>query len=305
MKRLLDELVEKNRHLANKGRVADYIPALKKANPEDLGICIIDMKEKTYTSGDYKTKFTIQSISKTISLMLAIMDNGAEEVFKKVGMEPTGDAFNSMYKLETEGVSKPLNPMINAGAIAIASLIKGENSEEKFARLLNLFRKITCNEKLDLNEEVYISEKRTGHKNRAMAYLLKDMGVLKGDVEEVLDVYFKQCSIEVDCIDIANIGLFLANRGKILTTGEVVTTDHIARIVKTFMVTCGMYNSSGEFAIRVGIPAKSGVAGGIMASVPHRMGIGIYGPALDEKGNSVAGYGLIEDLSRKLNLSIF
>jgi len=305
VKRLLDELVEKNRHLANKGRVADYIPALKKANPEDLGICIIDMKEKTYTSGDYKTKFTIQSISKTISLMLAIMDNGAEEVFKKVGMEPTGDAFNSMYKLETEGVSKPLNPMINAGAIAIASLIKGENSEEKFVRLLNLFRKITCNEKLDLNEEVYISEKRTGHKNRAMAYLLKDMGVLKGDVEEVLDVYFKQCSIEVDCIDIANIGLFLANRGKILTTGEVVTTDHIARIVKTFMVTCGMYNSSGEFAIRVGIPAKSGVAGGIMASVPHRMGIGIYGPALDEKGNSVAGYGLIEDLSRKLNLSIF
>lgn len=305
MKRLLDELVEKNRHLANKGRVADYIPALKKANPEDLGICIIDMKEKTYTSGDYKTKFTIQSISKTISLMLAIMDNGVEEVFKKVGMEPTGDAFNSMYKLETEGVSKPLNPMINAGAIAIASLIKGENSEEKFVRLLNLFRKITCNEKLDLNEEVYISEKRTGHKNRAMAYLLKDMGVLKGDVEEVLDVYFKQCSIEVDCIDIANIGLFLANRGKILTTGEVVTTDHIARIVKTFMVTCGMYNSSGEFAIRVGIPAKSGVAGGIMASVPHRMGIGIYGPALDEKGNSVAGYGLIEDLSRKLNLSIF
>ncbi|MEY8303670.1 glutaminase A [Anaerosalibacter bizertensis] len=305
MKRLLDELVEKNRHLANKGRVADYIPALKKANPEDLGICIIDMKGKTYTSGDYKTKFTIQSISKTISLMLAIMDNGAEEVFKKVGMEPTGDAFNSMYKLETEGVSKPLNPMINAGAIAIASLIKGENSEEKFVRLLNLFRKITCNEKLDLNEEVYISEKRTGHKNRAMAYLLKDMGVLKGDVEEVLDVYFKQCSIEVDCIDIANIGLFLANRGKILTTGEVVTTDHIARIVKTFMVTCGMYNSSGEFAIRVGIPAKSGVAGGIMASVPHRMGIGIYGPALDEKGNSVAGYGLIEDLSRKLNLSIF
>lgn len=305
MQRLLDELVEKNRHLANKGRVADYIPALKKANPEDLGICIIDMKEKTYTSGDYKTKFTIQSISKTISLMLAIMDNGAEEVFKKVGMEPTGDAFNSMYKLETEGVSKPLNPMINAGAIAIASLIKGENSEEKFARLLNLFRKITCNEKLDLNEEVYISEKRTGHKNRAMAYLLKDMGVLKGDVEEVLDVYFKQCSIEVDCIDIANIGLFLANRGKVLKTGEVITTDHIARIVKTFMVTCGMYNSSGEFAIRVGIPAKSGVAGGIMASVPHRMGIGIYGPALDEKGNSVAGYGLIEDLSRKLNLSIF
>ena len=233
------------------------------------------------------------------------MDNGVEKVFSKVGMEPTGDAFNSMYKLEMPDVYKPLNPMINAGAIVVTSLIKGESSEEKFERILNFFRKITCNNKLNLNEEVYLSEKETGNKNVAMAYLLKDMGILEGDVEEILDIYFKQCSIEVDCIDIANIGLFLANRGKILKTGEAITTDYIARIVKTLMVTCGMYDFSGEFAIRVGIPAKSGVSGGIMASVPHRMGIGIYGPSLDEKGNSVAGYEVLEDLSKKLNLSIF
>lgn len=305
MKKLLDELIEKNRHLTKKGKVADYIPALKKANSKDLGICIIDMKGNIYTSGEYKTKFTIQSISKTLSLMLAIMDNGVEKVFSKVGMEPTGDAFNSMYKLEMPDVYKPLNPMINAGAIVVTSLIKGESSEEKFERILNFFRKITCNNKLNLNEEVYLSEKETGNKNVAMAYLLKDMGILEGDVEEILDIYFKQCSIEVDCIDIANIGLFLANRGKILKTGEAITTDYIARIVKTLMVTCGMYDFSGEFAIRVGIPAKSGVSGGIMASVPHRMGIGIYGPSLDEKGNSVAGYEVLEDLSKKLNLSIF
>ncbi|WP_042682665.1 glutaminase A [Anaerosalibacter massiliensis] len=305
MKKLLDELIEKNRHLTKKGKVADYIPALKKANSKDLGICIIDMKGNIYTSGEYKTKFTIQSISKTLSLMLAIMDNGVEKVFSKVGMEPTGDAFNSMYKLEMPDVYKPLNPMINAGAIVVTSLIKGESSEEKFERILNFFRKTTCNNKLNLNEEVYLSEKETGNKNVAMAYLLKDMGILEGDVEEILDIYFKQCSIEVDCIDIANIGLFLANRGKILKTGEAITTDYIARIVKTLMVTCGMYDFSGEFAIRVGIPAKSGVSGGIMASVPHRMGIGIYGPSLDEKGNSVAGYEVLEDLSKKLNLSIF
>lgn len=305
MKKLLDELIEKNRHLTKKGKVADYIPALKKANSKDLGICIIDMKGNIYTSGEYKTKFTIQSISKTLSLMLAIMDNGVEKVFSKVGMEPTGDAFNSMYRLEMPDVYKPLNPMINAGAIVVTSLIKGESSEEKFERILNFFRKITCNNKLNLNEEVYLSEKETGNKNVAMAYLLKDMGILEGDVEEILDIYFKQCSIEVDCIDIANIGLFLANRGKILKTGEAITTDYIARIVKTLMVTCGMYDFSGEFAIRVGIPAKSGVSGGIMASVPHRMGIGIYGPSLDEKGNSVAGYEVLEDLSKKLNLSIF
>ncbi|EOD01610.1 glutaminase A [Caldisalinibacter kiritimatiensis] len=305
MQELIDNIVKKNSELTKKGKVADYIPALSKVNPDYLGVAVKDSKGNLYYSGDYNKKFTLQSISKTISLMLALMDNGEEKVFEKVGMEPTGDAFNSIIKLETMVPSKPLNPMINAGAIAIASLIKGKNSEEKFGRLLSLFRKISRNDKLDINEEVYLSEKRTGDRNRAMAYFMKDVGIIEEDVEEVLDVYFKQCSIEVDCVDIANIGLFLANRGIIPDTGEQITSEHIARTVKTFMVTCGMYNASGEFAIKVGVPAKSGVGGGIMAVVPHKMGIGVFGPALDEKGNSVGGYGILRDLSKEFNLSIF
>lgn len=305
MYEFLQRIVDKNKNLTSKGKVASYIPALAKANKSDLGICIKDMKSDMYVAGEYDRKFTIQSISKTVSLILALMDNGEDFVFQKVGMEPTGDAFNSIYKLEVADVAKPLNPMINAGAIEVCSLIKGNSCEEKFERLLNLFKKISGNDKLKVNEEVYLSEKKTGNRNIAMAYLLKDMGVLEGDVEETLDIYFKQCSIEVDCVDIANIGLFLANDGKIFKTGERITTSHIARIVKTFMVTCGMYDASGEFAIKVGIPAKSGVGGGIMAAVPHIMGIGIYGPALDEKGNSVGGYGVLKDLSNEFNLSIF
>lgn len=305
MQELLEKLIIKNKKLNQLGKVASYIPALKKANIEDLGACIIDMSGNKYVAGDYNKKFTIQSISKTISLVLSIIDNGEDKVFEKVGMEPTGDAFNSIIKLETVIPSKPLNPMINAGAIVVTSLIKGESKEEKFHRLLNLFRKITGNDKLNINEEVYLSEKQTGDRNRAMAYLMRDIGILEGDIEEILDVYFKQCSIEVDCIDIAKIGLFLANKGKIQSTGEQIISEHIARIVKTFMVTCGMYNGSGEFAINVGVPAKSGVGGGIMASVPNKYGIGVFGPSLDDKGNSIGGYGFLKDFCRELDLSIF
>ncbi|MFA5522997.1 MAG: glutaminase A [Tissierellales bacterium] len=305
MRVLLDKLIEKNRYLTTKGKVASYIPALERANPDKIGICIADIEGNIIAAGDYKQKFTIQSISKTLSLMLAIMDNGAEKVFSRVGMEPTGDAFNSIVKLEMISPSKPLNPMINAGAIAVASMIKGQNSEEKFNRLLSLFRRICQNEKLDINKEVYLSEKDTGNRNRALAYFMKDVGVFSGDVEEVLDIYFKQCSIEVDCVDVANIGLFLANNGVILGTGERIVEEKVAKTIKTFMVTCGMYNASGEFAIKVGIPAKSGVGGGIMATVPLRMGIGVFSPALDEKGNSIAGYGLLKDLSEELDLSFF
>ena len=305
MENLLEKIIDDNIKVTDMGKVANYIPALAKANPKDLGVCLIDMDYNIYTAGKYNVKFTIQSISKTIALMMAIMDNGEEEVFKKVGMEPTGDAFNSIYKLEMEEMAKPLNPMINAGAIAVTSMIKGRDSEEKIDRLLSLFRKISCNENIKVNEEVYLSERKTGNRNRAMGYLLKDMGIVDGDVEEALDVYFKQCSIEMDCIDIANMGLFLANDGTVPKIGEIVVDEHISRIIKTFMVTCGMYNSSGEFAIRVGVPAKSGVGGGIMAAVPRRMGIGIYGPALDKKGNSVAGLKILESLAKKLKLSIF
>jgi len=254
---------------------------------------------------DYSSGFTVQSISKVVALMLAIMDRGEEYVFTKVGMEATGDAFNSIIKLETAKPSKPLNPMINAGAIAIDSLIQGKDPEEKFQRLLSFFRRLCANDTLWYNEKVYSSESETGYRNRALAHFMKDVGVLEGDVEQVLDLYFKQCSIQVDSRDIAMLGAVLALDGISPLTGEAVVSKKTARLVKTFMVTCGMYDGSGEFAIRVGIPAKSGVGGGIMAVVPGNMGIGVFSPALDNRGNSIGGVKALEFLSEKLELSIF
>ena len=304
MKDLLDKLVKKNIAETKLGTVASYIPELVKAEKDALGLCIIDVNGNEYCSGDWDTKFTIQSISKIVTLMLAILDNGEEYVFSKVGMEPTGDPFNSIKKLETSSRRKPYNPLINAGAIAIASMIKGKDVRDKFQRLLDFLRKISEDETLDVNYKIYCGESETGNRNRAMGYFLKGEGIIEGDVEDALDIYFKQCSIEVTAKTLAKIALFLANNGK-LSSGEIVITPRIATIVKTLMVTCGMYDSSGEFAVRAGIPSKSGVGGGILSVVPGKMGIGVYGPSLDKKGNSIAGVLLLEDLSSELNLTIF
>ncbi len=305
MKSILKNTISSNKKYTSNGKVASYIPELKKANQDDLGICIIDKNNNIYCAGDYNKKFTIQSISKPIVLALALMDNEWEYVFSKVGMEPSGDPFNSIMKLETNDTKKPCNPMINAGAIATTALIKGKDLQEKEKRMISFFRKLAKNDSLQINEDVYKSEKLTGDRNRAMGYLLKNDGFIEGDVEEVLDLYFKQCSIEIDTVDLARIGLLFANYGIDMETGERIISEDISRMVKTFMVTCGMYDASGEFALKVGIPAKSGVGGGIMASVPKRMGIGVFGPALDKKGNSIAGLKILEDLSKELELNIF
>jgi glutaminase len=220
-------------------------------------------------------------------------------------MEATGDAFNSIIKLETAKPKKPLNPMINAGAIAIDSLVTGKDPEDKFQRLLGFFRKLCANDNLWYNELVYASEKETGYRNRALAHFMKDINILEGDVEEVLDLYFRQCSIQVDSRDIAMLGAVLALDGISPVTGEAMVPKKLARMVKTFMVTCGMYDGSGEFAIKVGLPAKSGVGGGIMAVVPGNMGIGVFSPALDARGNSVGGVKALEFLSEKMDLSIY
>lgn len=304
MNDLLNRLVKKNIPETKLGTVASYIPELDKARKDALGIYIIDNEGNEYFSGDYEIKFTIQSISKIVALMLAILDNGEEYVFSKVGMEPTGDPFNSITKLETSRERKPYNPLINAGAIAVSSMIKGKDARDRFGRLLDFFKKISEDETLDVNYKIYCGESETGNRNRAMGYFLKGEGIIEGNVEDALDIYFKQCSIEVTAKTLAKIGLFLANNGK-LSTGETVITPKIATIVKTLMVTCGMYDSSGEFAVRAGVPSKSGVGGGILSVVPGKMGIGVYGPSLDKKGNSIAGIALLEDLSTELNLTIF
>ncbi len=304
MQEFIQKIIEDNKKYIENGSLPEYIPELTKAKKDALGMSVVTVDGKEYHGGDYQYKFTIQSISKVISLLLALEEKGEEYVFSRVGMEPTGDPFNSMIKLETVMPSKPFNPMINAGAIAISSMIEGRSSMGKVEKLLAFFRQITDNPELTINENVYLSEKRTGDRNRALAYFMKDVGVIEKDVEGSLDVYFKQCSIEVTTRDIARIGAFLANNGVDLKSGKSLVQEKHIKIAKTFMFTCGMYNASGEFAINVGIPAKSGVGGGILATVPGKMGIGIVGPSLDEKGNSIAGVQMIKDFSEKYKLSI-
>ena len=300
MFKLLETLVEKNKKYGNDGQLASYIPALLEANPNDLGVAIVDVEGRKYYAGQCEKNFTIQSISKVVSLILALGDNGRTNVFKRVDVEPTGDGFNSIVNLETKDKKRPYNPMINAGAIATTSLIYGEDGEDKLERIIKFMRKATNNPNISINEEVYVSERRTGDRNRALAYFMKSNGMLQGDVEEILELYFRQCSIEANAIDLAMFGSVLANDGVTPWNGERLMSRETCRIVKTIMVTCGMYDASGEFAVHIGIPAKSGVGGGILATVPRRMGIGVYGPALDKKGNSLAGIHVLKDLSEEL-----
>lgn len=300
----LIDLIKNNQRLTKLGRVAEYIPALSLTNPDKIGICIIDLNGDIYKAGDYSDKFTIQSISKVVALMLSIMDNGMEKVFEKVGCEGTDETFNSFRKLDLPFVLKPSNPMINAGAIATTSLIKGDK-DEKFYRILELTKLITNNPTLNINTTVYLSEKETGDKNRAMAYLMKSKGIIHGDVENILDTYFKQCSIEVNTVDIAKMGEFIASGCKGLTKSNLISNDDLAKVLTAVMSSSGMYNYSGEYMIKVGIPSKSGVGGGIMGVLPSKMGIGVFGPSLDQNGNSIAGIGIMEELSKKLNLSLY
>lgn len=305
MQTLLEKIVQKNRKWTTEGRVATYIPELGKASQHALGITVMTSGGDICTAGDCNTTFTMQSISKPVALMLALMDRGQQYVFSRVGMEPTADRFDSITRLETMEPSKPLNPMINAGAIATTAMIKGDTVEEKFFRLLDLVRLLAENKNIDYNRKVYYSERETGDRNRSLAYFMRATGTIEGSVEEILDLYFRQCAIEVTCRDLSAIGYSIARNGTTFKGTELQIPLWIFRLIKTFMVTCGMYDSSGEFAIKVGVPAKSGVSGGIMASVPGKMGIGVIGPALDDKGNSIAGIHVLEDLSREFDLSIF
>lgn len=305
MEELLERLLEECRPSTKEGRVADYIPELAKGDPKALGLYIIGSEGKRSWAGDCRQTFTIQSIVKPILLLQALLDNGVEFVMRRVGVEATGKPFDAINSGDQSLDSGNINPMVNMGAIVMCSLIHGRSYDERFQRLLGLTRRLAGDQEIDVDEAVYRSEKSHGSKNRALAYLLKSHGLLDDDVEEVLDCYFRACSIQVDCRALAHIGAVLSNRGRLPVSNERIFPGAMSRYVNAILMTCGMYDGSGEFALRVGVPAKSGVGGGIMAVVPTRMGIGIFGPALDRKGNSVAGIKLLERLSGELHLSIF
>ena len=287
----------------DQGKVATYIPELAKGDPTKLGICIRTPDGEEYCQGDCQTEFSIQSISKTITLILALQTAGYDRVFSKVGMEPTGDAFNSMIRLETL-TTHPMNPMINAGAIATTSCcIKG--CADPFGAFLSLARTLCGRETIRLNKEVFTSEYQAGGRNRAMAYFMQSENLLEWDAEDVVELYFKMCSINVNVRDLAHYGLVLACNGKDPATGRQLVDPWICRIVKTLMMTCGMYDASGEFAVKVGLPAKSGVGGGILASAEGRVGLATFAPGLDKRGNSIGGWYALEFLSQNLGLHCF
>ncbi|WP_079908230.1 glutaminase A [Paenibacillus sp. 32352] len=297
--------VEASRKQSSQGKVASYIPELAHAPWDALGVTILDGSSGRVNAGNHELLFTLQSISKVFTLLLALMDKGEDGVFAKVGMEPTGDNFNSMLKLELVDPGIPFNPLINAGAITVSSLIDGDTPAQKTERILSFFRELAGDSSLTYNDAVFRSETATAHRNRSLAYFLKANGVLDADVEEVLEVYFKHCSIEVNCLHLARMALVLAYDGTDPQTGRQLIPRRYVQIAKSFMITCGMYNESGAFAIRVGLPAKSGVSGGVLALVPGRYGIGVVGPALNAKGNSTAGVHLLETLSAAFDWSIF
>lgn len=305
MEELLEQLLEECRPYTAQGKLADYIPELTKGDLNDLGIYVVRSDGRHYQAGDYNKKFTIQSIVKPILLLLALMDNGVDYVRARIGVEATGKPFDAINVTDQQLLSDHLNPMVNMGAIAMCTLVKGHDYQERFQRLLDLTRLLSGNPNIEVDEAVYLSEKRTGNKNRALAFLLKSYGIIQDDVEEVLDCYFRACSIKVNCKDLAHIGYVLANRGKAPQTDERVFPSQYAHYVNAILMTCGMYDGSGDFAVKVGVPAKSGVGGGIMAVVPTQMGIGIFSPGLDSKGNSLAGIKVLEQLSQRMYLSIF
>ncbi len=304
MNELLNEILDSCRHHTNEGNLANYIPQLAKVDRNRFGICVVT-PDGVFRAGDWQAPFTMQSIVKPLILLLALMDKGEAYVRNLVGVEATGKPFDAFNYSDQAMKSEHINPMINTGAIALCTAIEGYTYEEKFLRLLDLAKKLSGNPHLRVDEEVYYSEKATGNKNRALAYMLKAYGLVHDRVEDVLDVYFRACSIQVTTEDLAKIGLVLASKGKNIFTDELLVSSDYTRYVNAVLTTCGMYDGSGEFALNVGVPAKSGVGGGIMAVVPSRMGIGIYSPALDEKGNSVAGIKALEQLSKRLDLTIF
>lgn len=288
-----------------KGALPEYIPQLKHASPYTLAVALTLPNGTSYTAGDAEQRFTMQSIAKLILLAQALQDSGFDEVFSRVGMEPTGDPFNSIIRLETVNPNKPLNPMINAGAISVTSFIRGDTAKERFNSVLQLARKLLHNPELDIDEKTYESEMEYGDRNRALAYMMRSANIIQGDVEAHLEVYFKACSLFANCTEISVLGAVLANNGVCPYTGECLIPEQHIKVIRTLMCTCGMYDASGEFALKVGVPAKSGVGGGIVGAVPGRIGIGVYSPALDAKGNSLCGTLSMEYLARTLELSIY
>lgn len=300
---MLDAILAQVRPLLGKGNVADYIPALASVNGNKLGIAITTVDGQHFQAGDATERFSIQSISKVLSLVAAMRQYDEDEIWQRVGKDPSGQPFNSLLQLEIEQ-GKPRNPFINAGALVVCDMLQSRLSAPR-QRMLEIVRQLSGVSDIGYDSAVARSEFEHSARNAAIAWLMKSFGNFHNDVSTVLQNYFHYCALKMSCVELANTFLFLAAQGYAPHLSEPVVTPMQARQVNALMATSGMYQNAGEFAWRVGLPAKSGVGGGVVAIVPHEMAIAVWSPELDDAGNSLAGVTALEHLTQQLGRSVY
>ena len=300
----LERIVERVRPYLAEGKVAGYIPALARVDPQRLGIAVVSVDGRVSTAGDARVPFSVQSISKVFTLTLAL-DKVGSELWTRIGREPSGSAFNSIVQLEREG-GIPRNPFINAGAITVTDvLLEGRPPQAVVDEILAFMRRRADDPAVTIDEEVARSEAETGHRNYSLAHFLASFGRLRNPVDSALSVYFHQCALSMTCVQLARAGLFLAAAGHDPLSGERVVLPERARRINALMLTCGHYDASGDVAFRIGLPGKSGVGGGILAVVPKRAAIAVWSPGLNANGNSHAGTIALEMLAAEMGWSVF
>ncbi len=299
---LFENIFREINRMPEQGSVADYIPELGKVDPDKFGVCLTKVSGEVYGFGDFEEKFSIQSIAKVLALVMAYRQNG-EKLWERVGVEPSGMAFNSLVQLETnKGI--PRNPLVNAGALVVSDILVSnlENPKEEF---LSFVREVSGTEAIEFCPRIAESEKQFGYRNAALINLMKSFGNIKNDVDTVLDFYFNLCSIEMSCKDLSQTYLFLANKGISPQTGKKVLSLSRTKRVNAIMQVCGFYDEAGEFSFKVGLPGKSGVGGGIIAVHPGEYSIAVWSPKLNEKGNSYKGMKFLELFTTATGWSIF
>lgn len=302
MNHFLLDLIKKYRPEIS-GAQASYIPELAKADPNLFAIAVVTCNGKIFQAGDIDHHFSLQSASKPFVYGMALEEHGRDFMRSRVGVEPSGEAFNSIVELE-KNTHRPYNPMINSGAIAVSSFIHDTKETKRLDRVLKLFSDYTGHS-MQLDEAVFLSEKKTAHRNRSIAHLLRHFEIIGDDIDESLDLYFQQCSILANTVDLAKMAATLANNGIQPQTNKVIIQKNYVPDVLSLMFTCGMYDSAGEWAYTVGLPAKSGVSGGILAVVPGKMGIAAYSPLIDQHGHSIRAVHAIKDIVKEYKLNIF
>ncbi|CAM1352001.1 glutaminase [Tenacibaculum insulae] len=301
-KEIITETFLKVKNIADNGKTASYIPELALINSENFGVHISTVNQESFGIGNYNNKFSIQSIAKVLSLSLAYKIVG-NKIWDRVGVEPSGTAFNSLVQLEADN-GIPRNPFLNGGALVISDILLShlKNPKEDF---LDFVHQISNNNTIKYSSKIAKSEKAVGYRNIALCNFIKSFGCIDNDPSDVLDFYFNLCSLEMSCKELSEMFLFLANNGIGIPTNKAVLSESESKRVNALMQTCGFYDESGEFAFKVGLPGKSGVGGGIIAIHPDQYTIAVWSPKLNEKGNSYKGMKFLEEFTTKTELSIF